>query len=181
MPVKARVVDQDDRIRPAVFEVRGHPRAQPQQERHRPHRPADVHDRVFGQRVEQVATGGAHPFAAETGEGYIGTYSLKRSREARAVQIAARLTGGNEDVHASASLPTKRAACGLAGGGETSRPLSRERLIPLTAPAPPRSPRPATPSAPRPCGSLVPSGLPTLRSRSGTGDSCRACTGPSPS
>ena len=98
-PVQARVVDQHHGVGPFVAKIAIGLEDQPD-ERHEVQQDVqEPHHRQVDERIEQAGAGLLHVATAEADELGVGNELAERANQVGGVQVAARLTGGDEDSH----------------------------------------------------------------------------------
>ncbi len=104
-PVETRIIDQDHRVGLIVAKEAIRPENQADERDDVQQHVQEPHHREIDQRIEQRSAGLRHPGTAITDEPSIGHAGPKRMNQIGGMQIAARLSGRDEDPHGQVSLP----------------------------------------------------------------------------
>src|SRR5262249_29181961 len=106
-PVEPGVVDQHDRVRAVVAEVAVGAEQQADEQSQVGVHPQEPHDGQLAERVQELGAGGPQAAAGVADEPGGGAELAQGADQVRPVQVAARLAGADEQVHGSASLPSR--------------------------------------------------------------------------
>src|SRR5437870_1159144 len=98
-PMKAGIVDEDDRIWPSVAEIAVGTEKELDEDVGVEEDAQEPHHCQPAERIKQVSAGFFHPFAADADAFEVRPKSPQFADEIGTVQIAARFARGNEDTH----------------------------------------------------------------------------------